>query len=416
MQVTETSNEGLKRQFKVVIPAQDLAAKLDGQLDEMKDKVRINGFRPGKVPKAHLKRLYGRSIMGEVLQTALGDANKKIIEDNKIKLAGEPKVDFAGGESNVAQALEAKGDLAFTIDLETLPAFEVGSFEDVTLERLVADVPDADIETTLNGMAERGRTYSDKDGAAAEGDKVTMDFVGKIDGEPFDGGAAEGQELVLGSKTFIPGFEDQLIGIAKDEHRVVTVTFPEHYAAANLAGKAAEFDVTCKTISAPGAFSIDDEWSKTFGFETLDAMKAAIRTQMENDYAKASRDRVKRRLLDALDKRYSFELPQGLVEQEFEGIWRQWTAEQEGRGAGVAEDGKTEDETRADYRRIAERRVRLGLVLAEVGETSRPEGRGQRSHAGSGRAGARLSRPRKAGVGVLSEKSGCAGADPRAHL
>ncbi len=368
MQVTETSHEGLKRQFKVVIPAEDLAAKLDGQLDEMKDKVRINGFRPGKVPKAHLKRLYGRSIMGDVLQTALGDANKKIIEDNKIKLAGEPKIDFAGGEENVAQALEAKGDLAFTVDIETLPAFDVGSFGDVTLERLVADVPQEDVDNALNAMAERGRTYSDKDGAATNGDKVTIDFVGKVDGEAFEGGSAEGQELVLGSNTFIPGFEEQLTGIAKDETRTVNVTFPDHYAAANLAGKAAVFDVIGKGVAAPGELAIDDAWSKTFGFDTLDAMKGAIRTQLENDFAKASRDKVKRRLLDALDKRYSFELPQGLVEQEFEGIWRQWTAEQEGRGAGAAEDGKSEDETRAEYRRIAERRVRLGLVLAEVGE------------------------------------------------
>ena len=367
MQVTETSAEGLKREYKVVIAAQDLAAKLEGQLEEMKDKVRINGFRPGKVPKAHLKRLYGRSIMGDVLQTAVGDANKKIIEDNKLRLAGEPKIDFAD-EGEVAKALEAEGDLAFTVAVETLPAFEIGSFSDVAVERLVADVPEEDVEAALKQMADRGRPYSEKDGAAESGDKVTIDFVGRIDGEEFEGGKGEGHDLVLGSNSFIPGFEDQLIGIAKDETRIVKVSFPEQYAAARLAGKAAEFEVTAKGVAAPGEVAIDDAWAKNFSFDSLDAMKEAIRKQMEGDFARASRERVKRRLLDALDTRYSFELPQGLVDQEFDGIWRQWTAEQEARGETAAEAGKTEDETKADYRKIAERRVRLGLVLAEVGE------------------------------------------------
>ena len=371
MQVTQTSEDGLKREFKVVIAAQDLAAKLDGQLNEMKDKVRINGFRPGKVPKAHLKRLYGRSIMGEVLQTAVGDANKKIIEENGLRLAGEPKIDFAGGESDVASALEARGDLAFTVAVETLPHFEVGSFSDVSVERIVADVPDADVDAALNQMAERGRPYSAKDGegdTAAAGDKVTIDFAGKIDDEAFEGGSGEGHELVLGSNSFIPGFEDQLIGVAPGELRVVDITFPEAYAAARLAGKAARFEVTVKAIATPGEVAIDDDFAKGFGFDSLDAMRTAVRGQMETDFARASRERVKRRLLDALDTKYSFELPQSLVEQEFDGIWRQWTSEREARGESLAETGKTEDETRAEYRRIAERRVRLGLVLAEVGE------------------------------------------------
>lgn len=370
MQVTETSAEGLKREYKVVIAAQDLAAKLEGQLEEMKDKVRINGFRPGKVPKAHLKRLYGRSIMGEVLQTAVGDANKKIIEDNNLRLAGEPKIDFAGDEGEVAKAFEAEGDLAFTVAVETLPSFEVGSFSDVSVEKLVADVPAEDVEAALNQMADRGRTYTDKDGAAEKGDKVTIDFVGRVDGEEFEGGKGEGHDLVLGSNSFIPGFEDQLIGISKGETRLVKVTFPEQYAAARLAGKDAEFDVTCQGVAAPGEVTIDDAWAKNFSFDSLDAMKDAIRTQMEGDFARASRERVKRRLLDALDTRYSFELPQGLVDQEFDGIWRQWSAEQQARGEAAVEAGKSEDETKAEYRKIAERRVRLGLVLAQVGEAA----------------------------------------------
>lgn len=369
MQVTETSSEGLKREYKVVIAAQDLAAKLEGQLDEMKDKVRINGFRPGKVPKAHLKRLYGRSIMGEVLQTAVGDANKKIVEENGLRLAGEPKIDFAGGEGDVAKALEAEGDLAFTIAVETLPKFEVGSFSDVTVERLVSDVPDEDVDAAMTQMADRGRPYSEKDGPAAKGDRVTIDFTGKVEGESFEGGTGEGVDLVLGSNSFIPGFEQQLEGMVKDQIRTVDVTFPEQYAAARLASKPATFEVVCKAIATPGEVAIDDAFAKNFSFDTIDAMKTAIRTQMQGDFARASRERVKRRLLDALDTRYSFDLPQGLVEQEFDGIWRQWTAEQATRGSAVAEEGKSEDETKTEYRRIAERRVRLGLVLAEVGES-----------------------------------------------
>jgi trigger factor len=371
MQVTETSAEGLKREYKVVIAAEDLAAKLEGQLEEMKDKVRINGFRPGKVPKAHLKRLYGRSIMGEVLQNTLGDVNKKIVEDNNLRLAGQPRVDFAGGEGDVEKALDARGDLAFTVAIETLPQFDVGSFADVAVEKLVADVPAEDVDAALNQMADRSRPYADKAGdapVAENGDKITIDFIGRIDGEAFEGGAAEGQDLVLGSNSFIPGFEEQLVGIASGETRTVKVSFPENYAAGRLAGKPAEFEVTAKVIAAPGELALDDAFAKNFSFDSLDAMKTAIRGQMEGDFARASRERVKRRLLDALDTRYSFDLPQSLVEQEFSGIWNQLLSEQQTRGESFSDEGTTEEAARAEYQRIAERRVRLGLVLAEVGE------------------------------------------------
>jgi trigger factor len=370
MQVTETSSAGLKREFKVVLQAEELATKLETQLADLKGKVRINGFRPGKVPVAHLKRVYGRSIMGDVVQEAVTEANKKIVEENSLRLALEPRFDFPGGQSEMEKVMEAKGDLAFTVAFETLPKVEVGSFEDVKLERLVADVPDAEVEQVLDRMASQNRTYIPKaaDAAAQNGDKLTVDFVGKIGGEPFEGGIGTDVDVILGSNTFIPGFEDQVLGMKAGESRTVTATFPENYLPRHLAGKEATFEVTAKNVAAPGELAIDDAFAKGFNFDSLDAMKTAIRGNLESEWGRASREKLKRALLDALDKKYSFELPAGLVDQEFEGIWKQVEAEQAQTGKSFADEETTEDAARADYRRIAERRVRLGLLLAEVGE------------------------------------------------
>jgi trigger factor len=368
MQVTETSSAGLKREFKVVLQAEELATKLETQLADLKGKVRINGFRPGKVPVAHLKRVYGRSIMGDVVQEAVTEANKKIVEENALRLALEPRFDFPGGQSEMEKVMEAKGDLAFTVAFETLPKVEVGNFEDVKLERLVADVPEAEVEQVLDRMASQNRTYTPKEGAAEKGDKLTVDFVGKIGGEPFEGGAGTDVDVILGSNTFIPGFEGQVVGMKAGESRTVTATFPENYLPRHLAGKEATFEVTAKSVTAPGELAIDDAFAKGFNFDSLEAMKTAIRGNLEAEWGRASRDKLKRALLDALDKKYSFELPAGLVDQEFEGIWKQVQAEQAQTGKSFADEGTTEEDARADYRRIAERRVRLGLLLAEVGE------------------------------------------------
>jgi trigger factor len=368
MQVTETSSAGLKREYKVVLQAKELAAKLDTQLADLKDKVRLNGFRPGKVPVAHLKRVYGRSIMGDVVQEAVTEANRKIVEENALRLALEPRFDFPGGQSEMEKVMEAKGDLAFTVAFETLPKVDVGSFDDVKLERLVADVPETEVEQVLDRMASQNRTYTPKEGAAEKGDKLTVDFVGKIGGEPFEGGSGTDVDVILGSNTFIPGFEDQVLGMKAGESRAISVRFPDNYLAPNLAGKDATFDVRAKTVAAPGELAIDGAFAKGFNFDSLDAMKAAIRGNLESEWGRASREKLKRALLDALDQKYSFELPAGLVDQEFEGIWKQVEADQQQSGKSFADEGTTEDEARADYRRIAERRVRLGLLLAEVGE------------------------------------------------
>ncbi|WOJ88452.1 trigger factor [Methylocapsa polymorpha] len=371
MQVTETLAQGLKREFKVVLPAADLATRLEGQLAEVQAKARINGFRPGKVPVAHLKRLYGRSIMADVVQEAVNEAHRKIVEDNALRLALEPKIDFAGEKDELEKAFEAQADFAFTVALELLPKIEVGGFDDIEIERLVADVGEAEIDEVLNRLAEQNRTYAAKEGDAAiaeNGDKVTLDFVGKIDGEPFEGGAGQDVDVVLGSGRFIPGFEAQVEGMKIGESRTLSLTFPENYASAALAGKAAAFDVTLKSVAAPAEVKIDDDLAKAFGLEDLAKLKDSIRSNIERDYDAASRRKWKRALLDALDKKYAFDLPEGLVAQEFDTVWRKVEAEQSRSGRSYEDEGTTEEAARSDYQKIAERRVRLGLLLAEIGE------------------------------------------------
>jgi trigger factor len=369
MQVTETLSEGLKREYNISLPASDLAAKLDGQLAELKTKVRINGFRPGKVPVEHLRKVYGKSVMADVMQEAIASANKKIIDDNHLRLAREPKVELPSDQAAIDAALEARGDLNFKVALEVLPVFEIGDFSQISLERLTADVEPADVEAALDRLAEERRSYSEKPaGAAAEThDRVTIDFDGTIDGAPFEGGEGRDVQVALGSNTFLPGFEDQLIGVAAGDKRVVRATFPEAYAVRALAGKTADFDVTVKAVAARDAFALDDEFAKSLGYESLDKLKEMVRDRITAEYGRASRDKLKRQLLDRLDQHYSFELPEGLVNQEFNSIWEQVTREQQVSGRGFAEENTTEEAARADYRKIAERRVRLGLLLAEVG-------------------------------------------------
>lgn len=371
MQVTQTLSDGLKREFKVVLPAADLATRLEEQLEDLKGKARINGFRPGKVPVSHLKRLYGRSIMADVVQEAVNEANRKIVEENELRLAGEPKIDLALEKEELDKAFDAKADFIFDIALEVLPKLEVGGFGDIEIECLVTDVPEADVDSIVQRFAEQNRVFVPKEGedaVAAKGDKVTLDFVGKIEGEPFPGGTGENVDVVLGSDSFIPGFEDQVEGMKVGEQRVLSLRFPDDYASAKLAGQAATFDVTVKTIAAPGDLVIDDELAKAFGFESLDKLRESVRANFEREYAAASRRKWKRGLLDELDKRYVFEVPEGLVAQEFDSVWRKVEGEQKLTGKSFEDEGTTEEAARADYRKIAERRVRLGLLLADIGE------------------------------------------------
>jgi trigger factor len=370
MQVTETRSEGLKREYKVVLPAGDLAARVETQLQEMRAKAQIKGFRPGKVPVAHLRRLYGRSVMAEVMQEAVNDANRKIVEDNALRLAGAPKIDLPKDETELEKAFESKADLSYVVALEVLPKIEVGGFDDVAIERLVGDVPDTEIDESVNRLAERNRPFTPKEGEAVaeNGDQVTIDFLGKVGGEVFQGGSAQDIDLVLGSGSFIPGFEEQLVGLKVGEERTVNVTFPENYGEASLAGKPAEFAVTLKAVAAPGTLTIDDDFAKGLGFEDLTKLRDMLRASMEREMSLVSRRKWKRELLDALDKKYAFELPEELVAREFDSIWRQAEAELKASGRTLADEGTTEEQERATYRKIAERRVRLGLALAEIGD------------------------------------------------
>jgi len=370
MQVTQTLSQGLKQEFKVTLPAGDLAAELDSQLKELQAKAQIKGFRPGKAPTSYLRKVYGRGIMGEVLQEAVNEANRKIVEERQLRIAIEPKLDFPGGQAEMEKALEAAGDLSYVVTFETLPSIEIGAFDDIALERPVSEVSDEDVTKEIERLADRIREYEAKadDAKAEKSDKVTIDFAGKLDGVAFEGGTGGDLDLVLGSGTFIPGFEEQLEGAVKGEQRLVKVRFPDDYSVNNLAGKDAEFDVTVKSVSGPKALEIDEDLAKKYGFESLDAFKTAVRGNIEADFAKASRDKMKRALLDALDRKYSFDLPETLVEQEFRGIWAEVERDRQRGGKTAADEGKSEDESRAEYRAIAERRVRLGLVLAEIGQ------------------------------------------------
>jgi trigger factor len=369
MQVTETLSEGLIRGFKVVVPAGDLAAKLETQLNEVRVKAQIKGFRPGKAPISHLKKIYGKGIMGDVLQNAVNEANRKILEENSLRIATEPKLDFPEDQAEIEKALEATGDFSYQVTFETLPAIEIGAFDDIALERPVAAVSDEEIDENLKQLAERAQEFEAKSegGALEKGDKATIDFEGKLDGVPFEGGTGGDVDVVIGSGSFIPGFEEQLEGGVKGEKRLVKTRFPEEYSAKHLAGKEAEFDVTIKEIAAPKSLEVGEELAKKYGFESFDALREAVKGNLEADYDKASREKFKRALLDALDARYKFELPPSLVEQEFGTIWQEVERER-ARTDKLEGEEKSEDELRAEYRGIAERRVRLGLVLAEIGQ------------------------------------------------
>jgi len=369
MQITETMAEGLKRQYKVVLPADDLAKRMDDELVSLQKRANIPGFRPGKVPQQHLRRVYGKSVMADVVQNAVNEVNRKIVDENGLKLAFEPAINFPQDQSRMEEVMEAKGDLEYTVALEVLPKIEIVDHADISLERQVAEVPEADVVAAIERMAEPSRPYTDKGAAkAASGDRVTVDFVGRIDGVEFEGGKGEGIQVVLGSNSFIPGFEDQVIGMKAGDARLVKVAFPTNYQAPGLAGKDAEFDVKSTLVEAPGDLSLTDDLAKQYGMEDLSKLKDAVRISMSSELEGAARRKMKRKLLDALDAKYTFDLPPTLLDQEFTAIWNNVTTEMKAASKTFEDESTTEAEARDEYLKIAARRVRLGLVLAEIGE------------------------------------------------
>jgi trigger factor len=368
MQVTETSAAGLKREYRVVVPATDLEAKVNERLDDLKGRVQLRGFRPGKVPVAHLKRLYGKSAMAEVIEAAVREANSKIITDHGFKLATEPKVVLPTEEGAVNQLIEGKSDLDYTVEMEIVPSITLADFKAIKLTRLTADVSDEEIDKALQAIADQNRPFVAKAEGAANGDRVTIGFEGSLEGKPFEGGSGEDVPLIIGAGQFIPGFEDHLIGLKAGDTKTFDVKFPDDYRATALAGKNATFAVTVKAVEAPGSLVLDDEFAKTLGLESLARLKDAIKERIAREHAQASRQKLKRALLDQLDARHKFEPPPSLVEQEFNNVWSQIENDLKEQNRTFADEGTTEEKAREEYRGIAERRVRLGLVIAEIGE------------------------------------------------
>ena len=375
MQITHASEDGLKRTMTITVPAADISQRFEAKLDDLKDKVQLKGFRKGKVPVVHLKKLYGRSVMGEVLDQAIKDTSLKAIEDRKERPAMQPDIVLPEDPAVIAQVIDGKADLSYSMSFEVLPKVEVMDLKGLKLERIVADVDPTDIDGAIEKLVDRSVSYEDEEGrAASDGDQVTLDFTGKIDGELFEGGAAEGAHLVLGQGQFIPGFEEGLIGAKAGEQRAVTAAFPQTYQVPTLAGKQAVFDVTVKAVGAPSRPAVDDAFAASLGAENIGDLRRLVTEQLQKELDGASRMKIKRELLDALEQAHGFELPGSLVEHEFNGIWAQLTNTLKQQNKTFADEGgKTEDDAKAEYRRIAERRVRLGLLVGEIGDKNKIE-------------------------------------------
>jgi trigger factor len=371
MDVTETTNAGLKREYRVTLPVTDLDARVIERLTEMKDRMKINGFRPGKVPVDHLKKVYGRQVRAETIEWLVRETNAKIVSDHGLKIAMEPQVTFPDDKDEVENVINGKSDLSYTMVVEVVPQITLADFKTIQLEKLAADVTDADVDEGIRKLAEQNRTYTARsEGAKAEtGDRVTVAFTGTLSsGEPFPGGAGENVPILLGSKTFLPEFEEGLVGIAAGETRTINATFPADYLDPKLAGQSATFEVTAGAVEQPGEVTIDDAFATSLGLESLDQLKQAVRDRIAQEYVGASRQRLKRALLDKLDELHKFDSPPSLVEQEFVNVWGAVQSDLRQQNRTFEQEGTTEEKAREEYRGIADRRVRLGLVLAEIGE------------------------------------------------
>jgi trigger factor len=371
MQVTETKSEGLSREFKVALPAKDIEEKISFRLNELAKTVSLPGFRPGKVPVAVLRQKYGPSVMGEILEQAVNDSSQQAMAEKGLRPAMQPEIEI--------DSFEDGKDLEYTISVEILPEITPTDFSKITLERLVPNTNEAEIVNVLENLAKsNGSTNTvSEDRKSKEGDVLMIDFLGRVDGVEFAGGKAEGYELTLGSGTFIPGFEDQLTGTKAGDKVDVKVTFPENYGAAELSGKDAVFEVTVHELRGTEPCAIDDELAKKVGMETLDALKNSIREEQEREFNNMARMTLKRELLDKLADGHDFEVPGKLLEREFDSIWSQF--EEQRKAAAESDqpdpedDGKSDDEQKKDFREIAERRVRLGLLMSEVGRVNNVE-------------------------------------------
>ena len=366
MQIEELLNDGLKREFKVIVPVKELNERLDKILIEYRTTATIKGFRPGKAPLSLLKRMHGERAQGQVISEAMQDSSTKLFEDKDIRPALRPEVDMGDYEDGT--------DLEYTLKVELLPVVDVEHFKAPALDRWVAEVADTDLDAALERIAGQQKSFKKaaKTAKSADGDAVLMDYIGRVDGVAFDGGTAEDHQLELGSNSFIPGFEEQLVGVKAGDEVIVKVTFPEQYQSTDLAGKSAEFTVNVKEVRKPSEAKVDEEMAKNLGMEDLAALKEAVKGQLEGDNANLSRAHLKRQLLDSLAEDYTFDVPAGMVDLEFQQIWEQIKRDAVMSGEAKEEDfeGKDAPEDEADaaeFKGIAERRVRLGLLLSEIG-------------------------------------------------
>jgi trigger factor len=363
MQIVETTNEGLKRAYTVTIPANEITARIEGEVKRMAPQMKMPGFRPGKVPANLVKKMHGSALHQEALQTSIKEAMDKLVADNALRPAMQPDVSLGEG-------YEEGKDAELTVSLEVLPKIEAPSLDGLKLEKLVVPVTDEQVDESVQRIAGQQKSYETaEDRAAEDGDQVLCDFVGKLNGEEFEGGKAEGQAIVIGSGRLIPGFEEQLIGAKAGEERTITVTFPEDYGAENLAGQDATFDITVHEVKVPGELKIDEDFAKQLGLESLEQLMGLLRGQLEQETAGLTRTQMKRQLLDQLAAGHDFDVPPTMVEAEFDQIWQQLA--QEAANEEDPEAAKAEIEAeKDDYRKIAERRVRLGLLLSEIGQTN----------------------------------------------
>ena len=386
MEVTETITEGLKREFKVIISASEIDNKVDERLKEIAPTLQLPGFRPGKVPPALVKKRFGQSLLGEVLEKSVNESSQKTLDERGLRPAAQPNIEVVSFD-------EGK-DLEFNLSVELMPEIKPIDFSDIKLEKLVAEANENDIDDALSKLAEqhKGSEPIKAKRASKNGDIVVIDFVGSVDGEKFDGGSAENHHLELGSSQFIPGFEEQLLGKKVGSKLEVKVTFPDNYGQANLSGKDAVFETEIKEIRQATDIEINDDFAKLFGMDEISALRDALKTQIEQELGQATKARLKRELLDKLEDVDPFDVPQSMSDQEYESICRAVNSNQDnpapadlnetkddGEGDASKEtspaplDEGLSDDDKTEYRQIAERRVRLALVLQEVGRLNNIE-------------------------------------------
>ncbi len=362
MQVKETLSEGLKHEYSVVVPAEEIETHVTEKLSELRNTVQLKGFRPGKAPLDLLRKRFEGSIMGEVIEETVNRSSQQALLDQGVRPAMQPEIEI--------EKFENGSDLEYKMSIEALPEIEPSDPKELSLTRVKAEVDDDTVEDSLTKLAEQQKSFVDAKAAhkAAMGDAVRIDFVGKIDGEAFEGGSSTDHQLELGSQSFIPGFEDQLVGAKSGDKVEVNVSFPEEYPGQDVAGKDAVFDVEVKQVLVAEAVKVDDGLAARLGMSDLAALRAAIREQIQRDYNGASRIRMKREILDKLADGHQFDVPPSMVDREFEAIWQQIEQDMERSGDSWDDADQTEDEARDEYRQIANRRVRLGLLLSEIGQ------------------------------------------------